>query len=186
MKKTIYFITGNQAKLAEARTIFNGNGVNLKSKKIKLKEPRSFDQEEVVLEKARQAFCKLKKPVIVDDTGIYFDAYPNFPGTYTKTFFKTIGFRGIKNLLKGEKRGAYFETLICYKDSKVTKVFSGRWRGRIVSQVSRFFNPDWQYNSIFIPEGFNKPLVEVTMEERAKHSHRRKAFDEMKKYFAER
>jgi inosine/xanthosine triphosphate pyrophosphatase family protein len=39
-------------------------------------------------DKAKKAFEKLKKPLIVDDSGIYFDEYPGFPGPLAKRVFK--------------------------------------------------------------------------------------------------
>jgi len=183
MKRKIYFITGNKSKFKEAKILLGNLNIDLVQKDLGLNEIKTLDQETVVLEKARQAFKKLKKPVLVDDTAIYFENYRNFPGTYTKTLFQSIGFEGVERLLKGVNKKAYFKTLICYKDNNVTKVFSGTWKGKIVNQISKMFNPDWQYNSVFIPAGFKKPLSEIPLEERAKNSHRKKALDSLKKYF---
>ena len=174
MKAKIHFITGNASKFEEARLII---GTRLVQRALSLVEPKTNDQREVVLEKARQAYNALKAPVMVDDTGIYFEAYKGFPGAATKLVFQGIGFKGIFKLLNGEKRGAHFKTLICYKDSKTTEVFEGVWHGRIITRPSRSHNPEWEYNSIFIPEGFTRPLSEIPLEVRARHSHRRKALD---------
>lgn len=178
-KQEIYFITGNQSKFNEAKSILQGSCVILMQKDIALAEPQSLDQEQVVIEKARQAFEKLQKPVIVDDTGIYFEEYENFPGTYTKLLFKTLGFKGIERLLNSGSRNAYFRTLICYKDAGMTKVFEGIWKGKIIQEVSKNFIPDWQYDSIFVPDGSGRPLAEMPMEERAAKSHRKQAFDKL-------
>lgn len=180
MNKKIYFVTGNKSKFKEAKLLLKN--INLVQKDLKLNEIKTLDQEKVLLEKAKQAFKKLNKPVLVDDTAIYFENYENFPGTYTKSLFKSLGFKGVERLLKNVDRKAHFKTLICYKDSKTTKIFSGVWKGKIVAQVSKMFNPDWQYNSVFIPDGFKKPLSEISLEARAKKSHRKKAFDNLKKY----
>ncbi len=182
MKKQLNFITGNNSKFMEARLIL-GKRAEPVQKDIEIIEPKTSKQEEVVLEKARQAFQQLKAPVLVDDTGIYFEAYKDFPGTATKLVFQAIGFNGIARLLRGSKRGAYFRTLLCYKDSKTTKIFEGVWRGRITSKLSKRFNPEWEYNSIFIPEGFSKPLSEIPLEVRAKLSHRKKAFDKLVRFW---
>lgn len=182
MNRRIYFITGNKSKFEEAKLLLKNLNINMVQKDLKLDEIKTLDQEKVLLEKAKQAFKKLNKPVLVDDTAIYFENYENFPGTYTKSLFKSIGFEGVERLLKNVDRKAYFRTLVCYKDSKTTKIFSGTWNGKIVAQISKMFNPDWQYNSVFIPNGFKKPLSEINLEERAKQSHRKKAFDSLIKY----
>jgi non-canonical purine NTP pyrophosphatase (RdgB/HAM1 family) len=177
--KNVYFVTGNKSKFEEAREILRKSDINLIQTKLNLKETQTLNQEEVLIEKARQAFEVLQKPVIVDDTGIYFEEYANFPGTYTKLLFEGIGFKGLLRLLKTKNKGAYFKTLICYKDDKTEKVVSGIWKGRITSKISKKFNPDWQYNSIFMPSGYKKTLSEIPIEERAKKSHRKKAFDNL-------
>jgi len=180
-KSTVYFVTSNKSKFQEAKKILD-NPVKLVRKDLNLTEPKTLSQEDVFLEKARQAYSKLKKPVLVDDTGIYFEAYNDFPGTYTKALFKSLGFKGVERLLEGRNRKAYFKTLLCYKDKQTTTIFSGVWKGRIVKDVSKMFNPDWQYNSIFIPEGFKKPLSEIPLETRAKQSHRLKALQKFERF----
>ena len=184
--KELYLITGNKSKFEEAREILKDTDIELKQEKIDLIEIQSIEQEQVVIDKAEQAFQKLKKPVLVDDTGIFFEEYIGFPGVYTKPLFHTLGLEGLQRLLTDANRNAYFRTLICYKNEKTTKIFSGIWKGKITKDISKMFNPDWQYNSIFIPEGFKRPLSEISMEERAKFSHRKKAMDELKKYFQEK
>jgi len=183
----IHFITGNKSKFEEASLILKeamgvrigSMSIHLVQKDLKVEEPQVLDQEKVVKEKAEQAFKQLGKPVICDDTAIYFAAYPSFPGTLTKFVFQSLGFKGVEKVLQGEKREAYFQTLVCYKDADECRVFKGIWKGFITPNISRMFNPDWQYNSIFIPEGFDKPLAELTMEERARYSHRKKALEQL-------
>jgi len=183
MKKTIYFITGNKSKFREAKSILNGLGIIIIKKDLKLHEMKTTDQRKLVLEKANEAFRKIKKPLIVDDTGIYFDGYNSFPGTYTKFIFDTVGLEGIGRLMDGTSRKAFFKTLICYKDKKRTKVFKGIWRGKITKSISRSFNQDWQYNNIFVPEGFTKHLSEIPPSQRMKNSHRRRALDSFIKFW---
>jgi XTP/dITP diphosphohydrolase len=184
--KKIYFITDNKSKFQEARMIMKNINIKLIQKNLKFEESRSLDQEEVAREKARQAFSKLRKPVLSDDTGIYFEEYKIFPGTYTKFLFQAIGFRGVESLLKGKNRKAYFKTLICYKDREQEKFFSGVWKGKIVSNISKRFDPDWQYNGIFLPENSTRVLAEISLAERAGKSHRKKAFDKLVKFLRRR
>jgi XTP/dITP diphosphohydrolase len=181
-KRKLYFITGNKSKFDEAQLVINNPNIKLLQKDLKLHEIQSLDQEKVVINKAEQAFSVLNKPVLVDDTGIYFEEYDNFPGTNSKVIFRTVGFKGVERLLNGTNKNAYFKTLMCYKDKDKTIVFSGIWKGRITDRISKMFNPEWQYSSIFIPEGYSVPLSEIPSEERARVSHRKKAFDEFKSY----
>lgn len=178
----IFFITENESKFQEAKLIFEEKGIELEKIDLKLDEFQTISQENIVINKAEQAFKVLQRPVITDDTGIFFSDYKNFPGTYTKVLFECIGFEGLKKLMEGTSRKAFFRTLLCYKDKNITKVFSGDWKGEITEEISQKFNPDWQYNSIFVPESFSMPLAEIPIEERAKHSHRKKAIEKLAKY----
>ena len=53
--------------------------------------------------KAQDAFSKCKKPLIVEDDGIFIDSLGGFPGPYSSYVHKTIGNKGILNLLKYNK-----------------------------------------------------------------------------------
>jgi XTP/dITP diphosphohydrolase len=181
--RTIYFITGNESKFREARLVLDDlKNVRLRMKKIDIPEIQSIDQGFVVTDKAEKAYELLRRPLIVDDSGIYFQAYHNFPGVYSKHLFETLDFKGLERLLKGVTRKAYFKSLICYKDSKTTEVFEGIWSGSIAPNASNVFNKDWPYDSIFIPIDEDIPVSEMPLEEKAKISHRRRALDKFKKY----
>lgn len=179
----LYFVTRNESKFKEASSILKNVSIELVKISAELKEPKSLGQREVVLEKARQAYESVKAPLIVDDTAIYFKAIPGFPGAITKDLFQRIGFEGVQKLLTGLSKEAYFRTMICYKDEKECKIFSGICKGIILTEKSEKFNPDWPYNSIFVPNGFSKTLSEMTDGEREMISHRRKALEKIMKYF---
>ncbi|MFQ6010286.1 MAG: non-canonical purine NTP pyrophosphatase [Candidatus Aenigmatarchaeota archaeon] len=181
-EKKIIFVTGNRSKFEEASAILGEVGVELVQKNMEFKETRTLSQEEVVREKARLAYARLKRPVLADDTGIYFEAYSNFPGTFTRYVFSSLGFDGIKRLLKGKSRRAFFQTMVCLMDGKGCMVFSGKWRGRIISDGKRISNPDWPYNDIFVPDGFTLPLAKIPNDIRFKKSHRRKALAKLARY----
>jgi len=175
----IYYITGNKSKFKEAKEIMKNLDITLEQKDLSVSETKSLDQEKVILGKAREAFEKMKKPLIIDDVGIYFEEYNKFPGTFTKFLFEAIGFDGIEKLLAGKNRNAHFKILLCYKDEKSEKIFEGILKGKIIENTKSLANKDWQYDNIFVPENFNVSLSEVPLEERAKFSHRKKAFDKL-------
>lgn len=81
-------------------------------------------------------------------------------------------------------RYAYFETCICYIDEeKNTHYFEGRLKGAItLEEIGEY---EFGYDQIFIPEGLNKTLGEMTKEEINEISHRAKAFNKFKEYISE-
>src|SRR3989338_1739465 len=90
--KEILFASGNRHKADEAKKIFSLYGIRIKWAKISLLEPDFESLREISEHKALDAFRKLDKPAIVEDTGIYFSAYKNFPGQYAKRMFLSLGF----------------------------------------------------------------------------------------------
>jgi XTP/dITP diphosphohydrolase len=163
--KEILFITGNQSKLEEAANIAKKYAVKIVGKELDLPELMTTEAEKILINKAKYAFDKVKKPLIVDDAGIYFEAYPNFPGVFTKFIIKLLGFEGVFKLLEGESRKAYFKSIIGLIDGNLDKprLFEGTCKGKIAEKVSENFDPNFEFNSIFIPEGENRTFSEMTI-----------------------
>lgn len=66
---------------------------------------------------------------------------------------------------------------------KNTHYFEGRLKGAItLEEIGEY---EFGYDQIFIPEGLNKTLGEMTKEEINEISHRAKAFNKFKEYISE-
>ena len=98
----IDFCTGNKSKLKEANDYINSKvkDVSLYSNKIDFTEIQSISQQEILLDKMKQAISKTDRPFIIDETGIYFNKYNNYPGTLTKYVVKSLGIEGIKRFTR--------------------------------------------------------------------------------------
>ncbi|MBU4056382.1 non-canonical purine NTP pyrophosphatase, partial [Patescibacteria group bacterium] len=72
-----FFATKNLNKLKEVNEIL---GKNLQQLDVELSEPQGLDVAEIVKEKARDAFHKTGKFVLVEDTGLEFSAWKGMPG----------------------------------------------------------------------------------------------------------
>ncbi len=186
----IFFCTSNQGKVAEASELLAPYGIELESLHADLIEPRDDDMQNIVLAKARQALDLAKKPVLVEDTGIYFNEYKNFPGTYTKTFVKAVGISGVLRLLQGAgNRTAFFQTMVAFAHPPASphaspheplyaqmQVFVGQCNGFILDSPRGKPHEKLPYDSIFVPEGEKRCFAEMTKPEKAVYSHRAKAF----------
>jgi len=172
----IYFVTINKNKHREFEQIL---GMRLKRIRLDLDEIQSIEVEKVVEHKTKQAFEKIKKPVIVEDTGLYFKAWNGLPGALAKFFDKTIGYGNLCKLLKGN-REAWAETVIGYFDGKRFRKFKGKVLGRI-SQEPRG-NNNFGWDIIFVPTGFKKTFAEMTSEEKNKISMRRIALEKLRRF----
>ena len=65
MKKTIYFVTTNKVKIANAERALKPFGIKVKPVNIEMPESRAEKPRLIAIEKAKYAYKKLKKPVMV-------------------------------------------------------------------------------------------------------------------------
>ena len=178
MKKTILFITGNENKLREAREILSEEKII--NENIDLPELQE-EPIKIVEEKTKLAVKMLKKPVIVDDTNLRFNALNGLPGPYIKDFLHGLGREGLYKLLTGfEDKSAEAVALIGYGElGTEVKVFEGKVSGTIVNPRGE---SNFGWDSIFLPDGHDKTYAEMNAEEKNKISHRRKALLKLRKY----
>jgi len=182
--RKIIFVSSNPGKIEEVSKHLKNFGIEVVGKVLELPEVSSDDQEKVAKEKSKHAARVVGKPVITEDTGLYFDAYKNFPGTHPKFIFESIGYEGIFKLLQGKVRKASFKTMVSYcEPGKEPKVFAGICKGTITSEAKGESHPRLPYDSIFIPDGDTRVFAEMTKEEKAKYSHRAKAIEKFAKWF---
>lgn len=180
--KAITMATTNAGKAAEAGAILSTFGIKVEHASIELEEPKTLGLAETARAKAANAYAAVKRPVIVEDTGIFFDEFPLFPGTYTKFAARTLGTRGLGRLLEGGKRGAKFTTIAAYCDGHSVKTFEGSVAGTIAARERGRPKPGMFYDAIFIPNGARRTYAEMNELEKAKTSHRAKAFRSLGKF----
>src|SRR3972149_1427183 len=98
--KKIYIATTNKGKVEEISEMLK---IPLEFAKLELDEIQSMDLEYVARKKAEEAFKILKKPVIVDDVGVYFKAWNKFPGPFVKYIHILLGNKKLLELFRHEK-----------------------------------------------------------------------------------
>lgn len=182
--KQIEFCTGNKSKLKEANDFIQSKQkeIIMCSNKIEFTEIQSISQQEILLDKMKQAVSKTTGPFIIDETGIYFNGYNNYPGTLTKYVVKSLGIDGIKKLISDSDNKAYFKTTILYsEDKKEYKFFEGILKGKIVIDENKIDNNDFPFSSIFIPDGYNDYLININDDVNF-IDHRKQALDKLIKY----
>lgn len=172
--KQIFLATGNKHKVAEIGTILSEYGFEVVPKALEIIEPDYNSLKEVARFKAEQAFLQLKKPVIAEDTGVFFEGYNNFPGPIAKRVYQGIGFDGLLALIKAAKtKRAFFRTVICFaRSKKEMHLFSGTLKGKLVETVVEADKDRLPYEKIFVPAGCTKTLVELDLAQKNRISHR--------------
>jgi len=175
--KKIYFVTGNFNKLKEARKIL---GIEIESICLNIPEIQAIKVTDVVKEKAKYAYKKIKQKILIEDTGVYFEGMNRFPGALIKWLINSVGNEGIVKLLsKFKNKNAYAETILCLYDGKKFEIFSGRIKGKIVGIRG---NNGFGWDPIFEVEKMKKTFAEMTDEEKNNCSMRKNAFEKMKKF----
>lgn len=169
----LYFASSNINKFNEAKKILNNFGIHIGFFKCELEEIQSDSLSDIAKNKAKQAFLKCKKPVIVEDDGLFIDSLKGFPGPYSSYVFQTIGNKGILQLLK-QNRKAKFVSLISFCDQKKNETFESKLNGIISKKIS---GKGWGYDPIFIPQ--NQKNTFAQLEDKNKISHR---FRSLKKF----
>ena len=171
----IYFATSNEHKFSETAAFFAKNApqVQLRHFPFKHNEIRSDDVATIATEAADAAHAQLKKPVFVEDTGLFIDALNGFPGTYSAWVDKKIGNKGLLKLLEGEKnRSAHFETAIAFHDGKKMIHFRALCEGSIAEQPRG--KSGFGYDPVFVPAGHSTTFAE-NIELKSQLSHRYKS-----------
>ncbi|MFH1234045.1 MAG: non-canonical purine NTP pyrophosphatase [Candidatus Diapherotrites archaeon] len=179
---SLAIVSGNRHKFNEIKKKLEPFGIRLEWIKASLKEGKG-SLEKTAISKARQAFSIVKAPVIAEDTGVFFEAFENWPGAKAKRVFEKIGFKGLLKKIEGKSRKARFETIICFTaDGKKFKSFKGVFRGAICGEVHDRNKDVLPYEKIFIPAEMKKTLSSLPRSEKNKFSHRAQAAEKLGKW----
>ena len=173
----LFFVSSNKHKYQEAKKILDSFGIKLGFFKSDLEEIQSNSLKKIALTKARDAFSKYKKPVIIEDDGLFIDSLEGFPGPYSSYVFKTIGNKGILNLLKNNRK-AKFVSIITYCDKTILQSFDAKLDG-IISKSQK--GKGWGYDPIFMPKNSKNTFAE--MNNKNELSHRYKALKKFSNWY---
>jgi XTP/dITP diphosphohydrolase len=173
--ENITFASTNQNKFLEVQSILSTQNISVDFSQIHLVEIQSDSLEEIAREKAKTAFVKVGRQVIVEDDGLFIDSLSGFPGQYSSFVFRTIGNDGILKLLAGSaNRSAYFHSMIAFYDGITLSISEGRVDGRISERVTE--GGGWGYDPIFVPDGTDFTFAELK-KSKNEYSHRRRALE---------
>ncbi len=185
---TLHFASGNENKYLEIESLFekeketkNEKNVRLIFSKILIKEIQSDSIIEVAEDKVRKAFKVIKKPLIVEDDGLFIEYLNGFPGIYSSFVFNTIGNKGILDLLRDNKnRRANFLSIFSFFDGTTIETFSGKTSGYITTKISP---SGWGFDPIFQPINEYQTYGQINMIKKNEISHRSKAFRKFLKWY---
>ena len=178
----LIFASNNAHKTEEIRSII-GNSfelITLQEAGIDTEIPEPFDTiEENASAKSSLVYQLTGKTCFSDDTSLEVDALGGEPGVKSARYAgenKSFDDNIQKLLLKlGNRpdREARFRTVISLFLEGKEFLFEGVSEGKII--FSPKGNGGFGYDPLFVPDGENRTFAEMSLEEKNRHSHRRKA-----------
>ena len=180
------FATNNEHKLQEVRAHLGPDFSLVGLAEIGCRE--ELPEEQTTLEgnsrqKAEYVFKNFGVSCFADDTGLEVEALLGAPGVYSARYageqrnaednMRLL----LKNLEGMENRKARFRTVITLMTPGFTRQFEGVVNGRIIYEKRGAGG--FGYDPIFLPEGYDKTLAEMTMEEKNNISHRARAVNKL-------
>ncbi len=183
----VSFATGNINKFKEARKVLDGFGISVEMLSVKSLEIQSDSLEEVAHASVVDAFGRCRRPIFVEDAGLFVDGLNGFPGPYAAYVYRTLGNAGLLKLMENvEARGARFESVLAYLSKELTApvCFSGSVAGKIApSEGRKNAQASFGFDPVFIPDGSTKTFAEMSVEEKNQVSHRAKALKEFAEWY---
>lgn len=170
-------VTSSPDKLAEINEIL---GTNHKVSKLDIPEIQSLDLDSVIKNKAKLAYQKIKKPVLVEDVSFEIKALKGLPGTFIKFFLKTLGTENTVDLVKGKDTTVKVTAAAAIYDGKNLKVFKGTIYGTLSSKDRGEYG--FGFDKVFIPNGYKQTFAQMLPSSKNKISHRAKALKKVLAY----
>ncbi len=197
MRRKVILSSGNKHKVKEIKDILKNMPFDVVSKnEIGFEDFDVIEDgvtlEENALKKAVELKKLVKGIVIADDTGLFVDSLDGQPGVYSARYAgENASYIDNNNLLLKnlkntplDKRTAYFKTVVAVVlENGEHFMAEGILNGKIG------FEPigenGFGYDPLFILDGTNKTLSEITDDEKNKISHRAKALLNLKERLEE-
>lgn len=184
MKKPILFVTSNDHKFAEAESVLKDCGLTIERLRLRYEEARADSCEEVAAKSAAECFARFKRPLFVEDSGLFIDSLNGFPGTYSAWVFKKIGNERVLKLLgNSRERRARFVSAVGYADARCVKTFVGFVKGKVASRPRGKLG--FGYDPVFVPDGWSETYGESDAA-KERTSHRMKSLVKFAKWFKRR
>lgn len=148
----------------------------------------TFEENSMIKAKAIKAFCNrnhIEEYIMTDDAGLCIDALNGEPGIYSARYAgdhapQEVCIKKVLDNMKGIPEGKRTATFVCVLTmilpSGEVLIARGETKGKIALQPGPLGKTT--YGPIFMPEGFEKTMNEMTIEELGS-THREKALMEL-------
>lgn len=178
--KELTLVSSNKEKAREVERILE---IPIDIASIDIDEIQSMNLRKITLHKVRQAYQKIKKPVLVDDVSFEVKAWNGFPGPLIKWLLEEKNDPNLMlKMLGNEKnRRAIARLGVGFHDGKKAYFFGGEVKGKIGFKIGGDNGFGW--DRVFIPDGFTQTFSEMDPEIKDTMSHRGRALKKLKDFF---
>jgi len=186
----ILFATSNPNKVEEASVVLELSGHHVEQLLVDgvppdFEEPKKLGLEAVAVAKIEQAFELIRgtefegSAIMVEDSGVFLDAFENWPGAASSDIEREIGLEGLLRMLPDDRqRGAEYRAVAIVSDGVMTWRSTGVCRGRISKTIRG--DQGFGYDPIFIPdEGDGRTFGEWGEGKRSEITHRSRAMNRL-------
>lgn len=178
MKTDITFITSNPSKVEQVSKYL---GIPINHAKIDLVEIQSLDLNEVIEHKLREAYSKVRAPIMVDDAAVTITALGKLPGPFIKFFLSELGAEGICKLMQSfDNKHMKGEVGIGVYDGENMEIFIGSIDGTIIDAPKGTGGFGW--DCIVVPSGYSQTRAEMNETDYDATSPRKFALEKLEKY----
>jgi non-canonical purine NTP pyrophosphatase (RdgB/HAM1 family) len=172
----LVFVSSSHHKHREVEAILN---TSVERIALDLPEIQGLDLVAVALAKARLAFERLGRPVLVEDTGLELTALGGFPGPLVRWLLQAAGAAALPAMLTGfADHSATARCAAVVADGERELVGVGAVAGRILESPRGQTGFGWDV--VFAPDwGDGRVYAEMTLEEKNTRSHRALALHDL-------
>ncbi len=185
----IIFASQNKGKVQEVKDIFNNLHFEIYSlydlgNKMEIEETGSTFYENALI-KAKAVYDYYKEPSFADDSGLMIDQLDGRPGVFSARYagencsFEDNNLKVISELWNFPEphKAKFVSTALFYNGKNIIEAV-GELPGEIIMEQRG--TEGFGYDPIFIPDGYDKTVAEISLKEKNSISHRAQSFNKLK------
>lgn len=191
--KHLFIATRNNGKIAEINALLAGLVDQVSSAADFADFPETVEDgvtfEENALKKAREASQFSGLPALADDSGLVVNALGGRPGVFSARYAgdgagdaanNALLLAECLNIPAEQRQAAFICALAFVTPGGDERLFSGRITGRILAAARG--DGGFGYDPLFLVDGFDRSMAELTLSEKNALSHRAQAFRKFREY----
>jgi len=191
--KQLVVATRNNGKILEINALLTGLVDQVRGVADLVGFPETIEDgatfKENALKKAREASLFSGLPALADDSGLVVDALDGRPGVFSARYAGEGADDAANNarllsdcrdIPDSHRQAAFVCVLAFVTPEGVERLFTGRVAGRILSAARG--EGGFGYDPLFLVDGFERSMAELTLAEKNTVSHRAQAFGMFREY----